>query len=145
MVAKQPTKAEIAAELEQVKEQNAAFRDLLAAINEGKVPYSVDGGKDRERNDLIRDRFSVVRVYAGIASGDDQDARSIRGVADSLRLEWAAPLPFMPRCMKDIEDDTWTCGKDTYPSSCVLAAGHEGRCLSFKQKRERDEAAEVAA
>jgi hypothetical protein len=102
------TKEQLQAKAERLEEENAALRELLAAIAEGRPPmYAVPGVANSDRWHSVRsERLGAVSGAAGEAlkhAGTDGFIGALRAMVNYLRSEYAEPLGYEPEAPADDE------------------------------------------
>ncbi|HEY1706396.1 MAG TPA: hypothetical protein VGG75_42530 [Trebonia sp.] len=145
-MSKPKTRTEYAEETARLAEENAAMRDLLAAIHEGDLPMPCKAEDNARAAAEAERRFSYVTMAAYIPEG--YLAESIRHEAGRLRGKWETPLTYTAMCEKGVDGQTSTfeVNGHTYTAAavCFLARGHDGDCKSLAQVRAEKNAANAA-
>lgn len=133
-----PTKADLQSAVARLTEENAALRDLLAAIHEGALPLPRTHEGYPARTSMAARRHDQAMYAADIP--DSWPADLIRRDAGRLREKWASqPLTYTALCPKNVDGQAASVevnGKTfTVPAPCFLAEGHDGECRTLGQIR----------
>lgn len=81
-------------ELARLRKENAALRDLLAAIHEGQVPFPTEDGWLNEMRYIEARRLDMITIQAGAHDAVTPDY--LWKSAALLRERWAESLPYTP-------------------------------------------------
>lgn len=80
---------------DELKVQNEALLDLLAAISEARTPFAANPDDSDKQRHLDGRRLDQISIYADVRSF--ADASYIRDSAKILRESWARPLGYEPK------------------------------------------------